>query len=92
MFSSHAHDHRRQEGQDDAQREAPRLGRDGQADQRLPEGLEIDRHHRQDRAQLDDDGEGFPVVAQAQQPLRHQQMAGRGYGQEFGQAFDNAQA
>ena len=42
-------------------REAPRLGRGGQADQRLPEGLKIDRHHRQDRAQLDDDGEGFPM-------------------------------
>ena len=63
----------------------------GQADQRLPEGLEIDRHHRQDRAQLDHHGEGFPVVAQPQQPFGHQQMRGGGDGQEFGQAFDDAQ-
>jgi hypothetical protein len=54
---------------------------------------EIDRQ-RQDRAQLDDDGEHLPVAIlqiDAQQRFGNAQMRGRAYRQKFGQAFDDAQ-
>ena len=91
LLQGQPHHHRRQQRQDQAQRETPRLRRAGKADQRPPEHLEIDRHHRQDGAQLDHHGEGFPLVTQPQQPFGHQKMGGRGNGQEFGDTFDDPQ-
>ena len=58
-----------------------------------PEPAEIDRQQRQDGAELDQHREGLAegVVAEAEEVLHQQQMAGRGHRQEFGQALDDAE-
>ena len=53
----------------------------------------IDRQQREDRAELDQHREGLAegLVVEAEEPLDEQQMAGRRYRNEFGQALDDAE-
>ncbi len=63
-----------------------------QVDQDLPEPGEIENHHRQDRAQLDEHIEGSPEgLLQPQGLAGQQQMAGGRHRDEFRQALDDAQ-
>ena len=88
-----ADDRRGNEGDDQVAQEAPAHGLPPQQPHRhRPEGAPVEHHHRQDRAQLDDDVEHRPgrgVIAQ--QLARQDQVPGRGYGQELGQSLDDAQ-
>ena len=63
------------------------------ADRELPDTEKIDRQQRQDRAELDQHGEGLAeiVVVEAEELLDQEEMPGRGYRQEFGQALDDAE-
>ena len=63
------------------------------ADSELPQPHEIDRQQRQDGAELDQDREGLAevLVAEAEELLQQQQMAGRGDRKELGQPFDDAE-
>ena len=86
----HTRDRRRQEGHDHAPGEQSCSGIAGQADRHVPQLAPVDRDHRQDRAELNDDGEGLPAIARdAQQPFGNQQMAGGGHGQELGKALND---
>ena len=61
----------------------------GTADRDLPQPREIDREERQDRAELDQDGEGLVGLAfEAEEVLQEQEMAGRGDRQELGAALE----
>ena len=54
-----------------------------------PQAAAIDQDHREDGAGLNGDVEQITAVAQP--VLRDQQMTGAGNGQEFGDAFDDAE-
>src|SRR5215207_2617652 len=74
----HPDHRRRQEGENDADDEAAgvRIARDRRRD--LPQPREIDREQRQDRPELDQDGEGLVGLAfEAEEVLQEQEMACR---------------
>ena len=88
-----AEDRRWQESDQDVADEPPRYGiAPEQALDHRPEGAPVKYHDREDRAELDDDVEGVPLrVVIAEQGARQDQMPGRGHGQEFGDALDDAE-
>ncbi len=86
-----AEDRRRKEGDDDAEGEAARRRARWEASiGEAPEPAGIDREQRQDRAELDQHLEGLAVVLEAKELADEEEMRGRGNGQEFGDALDDA--
>ena len=63
------------------------------AERELPDTEKIDRQQRQDRAELDQHGEGLAeiIVIEAKELLHQEEMPGRGYRHELGQALDDAE-
>ena len=57
-----------------------------------PETLEVEDHHGQNGAELDDDVEAGRLLPGITEQMAHQnEVAGGGHGQVFGQAFNKAQ-
>src|SRR3546814_17148677 len=54
----------------------------------MPQALAVDQGHRKDRTGLDADVEQIGAIAEP--VLGDQQVAGTGYRQDFGNAFDDA--
>jgi hypothetical protein len=84
---------RREEGDQHVADEPPRHGVAlEQAFEHRPEGAPVEDDDRQDRAELNDDVERRPFVrVEPEQVGGEDQMAGRGDGQEFGDALDDAE-
>ncbi len=85
-------DHRRrQEGDQDAQHEAPRAGIRRQIDQNFQELCRVDRKDRQDRAELDQNLESLAGRLKAEKVAGEQNVAGRGDRQEFCEPLQQAE-
>ncbi len=86
-----ADDRRRQERDDHADREAPRVGIAGHRDGDPPQAREIDRQDGEDRPELDQDGEGLVGLAvEPEEMLQQEEVPGRGHRQELGAALQHA--
>ena len=88
-----ADDHGGQERHQHADDEAPVVGIGEHAERDPPQLGEIDHDDRENRAELNQHDETVPesALAEIEEALRQQQMAGRGNRQEFRDALDDAE-
>ena len=83
--------HRRQERHEQHDGESTCLGPKEQARRHRDDSLAIEPHHRQDRAQLNHDGEHAARIVVAQQLSTNEQVRRRRNRQKLGQTLDDAE-
>ena len=86
-----AGDERREHGDDQHQRETPRLRARRQAGDHVEDLRAVEPHDREDRAELDHHGEHAARIVEAEQALADQQMRRRRHRQELGEALHDAE-
>jgi hypothetical protein len=94
LAGKEADDDGRQEGDEHADDETAGIGVAREhADRDIPQLPEIESDDRKDRAELNQNSEAVPErpLAEAEEPLRKQEMAGRGDGKELRHALDDAE-